>query len=220
MKIHKAGYSLLSIIFITLAIINIIIFFTWGACHYVYVVLAVTFILFLLILNFFRCPNREIIINNNNIIAPADGKIVVIEKTKEDEYLHKECMQISIFMSIFNVHINWIPINGVVKFFKHHSGNFHAAFLPKSSFENERTTIVIDDTFGHTILMRQIAGALARRIVTYVKAGDIVSQHEQAGFIKFGSRVDVFIPLDCDIKVKLGDKSVGSQTVLATFKKG
>lgn len=123
-------------------------------------------------------------------------------------------------MSVFNVHINWVPINGIVRFFKHHSGNFHAAFLPKSSTENERTTIVIEDKYNHTILMRQIAGALARRIVTYVREGDVVKQNDQAGFIKFGSRVDIFIPLDCDIKVKLGEKSIGSQTILATFKKG
>nr|MDE7074212.1 phosphatidylserine decarboxylase [Odoribacter sp.] len=127
-------------------------------------------------------------------------------------------IQVSIFMSIFNVHINWFPVNGIVKYFKHHPGNFAAAYLPKSSTENERTTIVIDCNNGSTILMRQIAGAIARRIVSYAPEGAQARQDQHAGFIKFGSRVDLFLPLDSKIEVKLGQKTTGSQTIIGTFK--
>ena len=152
------------------------------------------------------------------ILAPADGKIVVIEETEEPEYFKDRRLQVSIFMNIFNVHINWFPVNGVIKYFKYHKGNFAAAYLPKSSTENERTTIVIECNNGKTVLMRQIAGAMAKRIVSYAPVGGQARQDQHAGFIKFGSRVDLFLPLGTQIEVKLGQKTTGSQTIIGTFK--
>ncbi|MCC8173350.1 MAG: phosphatidylserine decarboxylase family protein, partial [Odoribacter sp.] len=181
------------------------------------VVAIISAILYLFVINFFRFPNRQIIIDDNTILAPADGKIVVIEETEENEYLKDRRIQVSIFMNVFNVHINWFPVNGIVKYFKYHKGNFAAAYLPKSSTENERTTIVIECKNGKTILMRQIAGAVAKRIVTYATPGEEARQDKHAGFIKFGSRVDLFLPLDTKIEVKLGEKTRGSQTVIGQF---
>ena len=153
------------------------------------------------------------------LYAPADGKIVVIEETFEPEYLKKQCIQVSIFMNIFNVHINWFPVNGIIKFFKYHPGRYMAAYLPKSSTENERTTIAIETTNGQEIVMRQIAGAMAKRIVSYAPVGGVARQDEHAGFIKFGSRVDLYLPLGTEIDVKLGQKVTGSQTLIGTFQK-
>ena len=218
MKLHKAGYSLLIKVLILLVVINgIICFFAPGTtfCH---IILILSAVLYLFIVNFFRFPNRTIIIDDNTILAPADGKIVVIEETEEPEYFKDKRLQVSIFMNIFNVHINWFPVNGIVKYFKYHKGNFAAAYLPKSSTENERTSIVIECKNGETILMRQIAGAMAKRIVSYTPVGEEARQDKHAGFIKFGSRVDLFLPLDTKIDVKLGQKTTGSQTVIGTFK--
>ena len=218
MKIHKAGYKLLLKLLLTGIILNLI---TYGVienqtvCH---IILAVTVILYFLIVNFFRFPNRIIIQDDNTILAPADGKIVVIEETEEPEYFKDRRIQVSIFMNIFNVHINWFPINGIIRYFKYHKGNFAAAYLPKSSTENERTSIVIESHNGHLLLMRQIAGAMAKRIVSYTPVGGEAHQDQHAGFIKFGSRVDLFLPLDTQIKVKLGQKTTGSQTIIGTFK--
>ena len=156
--------------------------------------------------------------SDNTILAPADGKIVVIEETEEPEYFKDRRLQVSIFMNIFNVHINWFPVNGVIKYFKYHKGNFAAAYLPKSSTDNERTTIVIECNNGKTVLMRQIAGAMAKRIVSYAPVGGQARQDQHAGFIKFGSRVDLFLPLGTQIEVKLGQKTTGSQTIIGTFK--
>lgn len=218
MTLHKAGYSLLLTTGILVVLINCLSFYFIANPAVVYTILAVTIILYLLIVNFFRFPDRLIILDDNTILAPADGKIVVIEETEEPEYFKDRRIQVSIFMNIFNVHINWYPINGIVRYFKYHKGNFAAAYLPKSSTENERTTIVIEGNNGKTILMRQIAGAMAKRIVSYAKPGDKASQDQHAGFIKFGSRVDLFLPLDTHIDVKLGQKTTGSQTIIGTFK--
>lgn len=218
MTIHKAGYKLLLKILIVLALINTATYLFIPYPAITHIILIVTGILYLMIVNFFRFPNRVIIQDDNTILAPADGKIVVIEETEENEYFKDRRIQVSIFMSIFNVHINWFPVNGIVKYFKHHPGNFAAAYLPKSSTENERTTIVIDCNNGSTILMRQIAGAIARRIVSYAPEGAQARQDQHAGFIKFGSRVDLFLPLDSKIEVKLGQKTTGSQTIIGTFK--
>lgn len=218
MKLHKAGYSLLTKIFFIFLTINVLIFTLIPGKLTGYIFLAIFAVLFLLCLNFFRFPSRKIRIDDNSILAPADGKVVVIEETFEPEYLKRECLQVSIFMNVFNVHINWFPINGIVKFFKHHSGKYMAAYLPKSSTENERTTIVIQHKAGEEILMRQIAGAVAKRIVSYAEVGKSVRQDEHAGFIKFGSRVDLFLPLNTEIKVELGEKTTGSQTVIGTLK--
>lgn len=218
MTIHKAGYKLLLKILVVGVVINLAMFYFVSNPVIVHTVLIVSIILYLLIVNFFRFPNRVIIQDDNTILAPADGKIVVIEETEEPEYFKDKRIQVSIFMNIFNVHINWFPVNGIIRYFKYHKGNFAAAYLPKSSTENERTTIVIETNNGQTILMRQIAGAMAKRIVSYAPVGGKAHQDQHAGFIKFGSRVDLFLPLDTKIEVKLGQKTVGSQTVIGTFK--
>lgn len=217
MTIHKAGYSLLVKIFTILAAINLIIFYFVNVELIFYIVLGITSVFYLLAVNFFRCPNRQVKIDDNKIIAPADGKIVVIEETTEEEYLKDRRIQVSIFMNIFNVHINWFPINGIVKYYRHHNGRFMAAYLPKSSTENERSTIVVENKKGVQVLFRQVAGALARRIVTYAKEGTEIKQDQHAGFIKFGSRVDIYLPIGTKINVELDQKVTGSQTVIATF---
>lgn len=218
MTIHKAGYKLLLKILIIGILINLAAYYFINNSIIVHTVLIVSIVIYLLIVNFFRFPNRVIIQDDNTVLAPADGKIVVIEETEEPEYFKDRRLQVSIFMNIFNVHINWFPVNGVIKYFKYHKGNFAAAYLPKSSTDNERTTIVIECNNGKTVLMRQIAGAMAKRIVSYAPVGGKARQDQHAGFIKFGSRVDLFLPLDTKIDVKLGQKTTGSQTVIGTFK--
>ncbi|MGZ6540159.1 MAG: phosphatidylserine decarboxylase family protein, partial [Bacteroidia bacterium] len=168
-------------------------------------------------LQFFRNPKRTIVINENNIIAPADGKVVVIEEVTESEYFKDKRIQISIFMSPINVHINRYPISGIVKYSKYHPGLFLVAWHPKSSTDNERTTIVVEHKNGQQILFRQIAGAMARRIVNYAKEGDNAVQGDEFGFIKFGSRVDLLLPTSIKVKVALEQKVKGRQTVIATF---
>ena len=170
--------------------------------------------LIITILQFFRDPKRTFTIDEGKIIAPADGKVVVIEETEEGEYFKDKRLQVSIFMSPVNVHINRYPIAGKVAFFKYHPGKFLAAWEPKSSTDNERTTVVVEHKNGKQILFRQIAGALARRIVWYCKEGDTAQQCQEMGFIKFGSRVDLFLPLGTKLHVKIGDVVKGSQTAL------
>jgi phosphatidylserine decarboxylase len=176
---------------------------------------AISIFLLILILQFFRNPNRNFVIDPNAIIAPADGKVVVIEKVFETEYLKCECLQLSIFMSPINVHINRYPIAGVVTYAKYHPGKFLVAWHPKSSTENERTTIAIKTQKGNEVLFRQIAGALARRIVMYSQIGDNAIQTSEFGFIKFGSRVDLFLPLDSKINVVLNEVVKGGVTKIA-----
>ncbi len=171
----------------------------------------------LIVIYFFRNPtNRIPVVAENAIISPADGTIVAIEKVMESEFFKDERIQVSVFMSVFNVHKNFFPSSGKIIYYRHHNGQFKRAVLPKSSTENERSTIVIKNDRA-TILFRQIAGAMARRIVTYTNEGETALQSQEVGFIKFGSRVDVFLPLNANINVKLGDKTVGSQTTLATL---
>ena len=172
---------------------------------------------FLFIVSFFRVPKRKHTEDVYAIVSPADGKVVVIEKTYEEEYLKKDCLQVSVFMSPANVHVNRYPMAGIVQYMKYHSGKYLVAWHPKSSVENERTSVVVanDDV---AILVRQIAGKLARRIVCYAKPGQVVKQNEEMGFIKFGSRVDVFLPTDAVIQVRLGDVVRGGVTVLAKVK--
>lgn len=212
--LHKEGTPT---ILITCAIVAIIM--TLGyfkAADWLFILLGVvSLILLILVLQFFRNPTRKIPeLNDNVVYCPADGKVVVIEETQEDEYLKDKRIQVSIFMSPLNVHVNRNPISGTVRYSKYHPGKYLVAWHPKSSTENERTTVVIDNG-KHQILFRQIAGALARRIVNYLKAGDKVTQGEDMGFIKLGSRVDVFLPLDSDVKVKIDDVVKGNLTVLA-----
>ena len=171
---------------------------------------------FILVLQFFRDPKRNTIINDGQIIAPADGKVVVIEEVLEKEYFKDKRRQISIFMSPLNVHVTRYPISGRVKYSKYHPGKYLVAWHPKSSEENERTTIVVENNSSGEILYRQIAGAVARRIVNYAKTDQNVIQGEDAGFIKFGSRIDIFVPLDMKIEVNLNQKTRGGETILAS----
>jgi phosphatidylserine decarboxylase len=169
----------------------------------------------IIILQFFRNPVRNVVINDNHIIAPVDGKVVVIEEVFEGEYFKDKRMQVSIFMSPINVHVTRYPVNGLVKFSKYHPGKFLVAWHPKASEKNERTTIVVENKVFGEILYRQIAGALAKRIVNYAEEGTQVVQGTDAGFIKFGSRVDLFLPLGTEINVKLNEKAVGGKTIIA-----
>ena len=175
----------------------------------------VVLLLLIIVLQFFRNPVRTVTINDNHIISPVDGKVVVIEEVFEGEYFKDKRMQVSIFMSPINVHVTRYPVNGMVKFSKYHPGKFLVAWHPKSSEENERTTIVIENKVFGEILYRQIAGALAKRIVNYAEEGTQVVQGTDAGFIKFGSRVDLFLPLGTKISVKLNDKAIGGKTIIA-----
>ncbi|WP_029281510.1 phosphatidylserine decarboxylase family protein [Pedobacter sp. R20-19] len=218
MTIHKEGYTTIAITILLIFVINAVVDYkyydiTWLR-WFIYIFSAA---LFLIVLQFFRNPSRSFSNGENLVICPADGKVVVIEETEEGEYFKDKRLQVSIFMSPVNVHINRNPISGVVKFFKYHPGKYLAAWNPKSSTENERTTTVVEHKNGTSVLFRQIAGALARRIVWYVKEGDQVVQTEQFGFIKFGSRVDVFLPVGTKVNVELNQVVKGGITTLATL---
>ena len=219
-KVHKEGTGLLLTLFTVLFLLNLVLYYTIKPGCVFYIVLSLSSILFFLVLNFFRSPFRRFPFDAEGlVVAPADGTIVAIEEVKENEILFKECLQVSIFMSVFNVHANWFPVNGTIKHVSHNKGRFMAAYLPKSSTENERSAVVITTSNGVDILARQIAGAMARRIVTYAKVGDSCHVDDQMGFIKFGSRVDVYIPLDSEVLVEMDQKVTGNQTVLARLKK-
>jgi phosphatidylserine decarboxylase len=216
LSIHKEGTSILIISFIILGLLNFgLIKFVPIPRWSMKVVLIVTLLLYLWIIYFFRNPSRTITMQGDAILAPADGKIVAIEEVYEQEYLKKNCIQVSIFMSPFNVHVNRSPISGTLEYFKYHPGKYIVAFHPKSSTKNERTTAVVRQEDGTEILFRQIAGFIARRIVFYPKQGDALQQGDEVGFIKFGSRLDVFLPTDAHIEVALGDHVQGGLTVLA-----
>ena len=215
MRIHREGYATIVIVLIFLILINGLAYY-FNPIWIINIIFSVlSFLFFYLILHFFRNPERDIAINDKHILAPSDGKLVVIENVFEDEYLKEECTQLSIFMSPLNVHKQWYPSNGKVIYSQYHPGKYLVAWNPKSSIENERTSIVIQSNTKHRILYRQIAGAVARRICNYAKQNDIVDQSLEAGFIKFGSRIDVFIPKSAEIKVKLDDTIVGGETILA-----
>ena len=218
MTIHKEGYGIITVAFILIASIDALLYYSLGSGILLNILFFVTTVFFLLIVSFFRNPKRTPVTGDDLIIAPADGKVVVIEETEELEYFKDKRLQVSIFMSPLNVHINWYPIKGLIKYFRHHSGLYLKAWLPKSSTENERTTIVIEKDDNTTILMRQVAGAVARRIVAYAKEGETVKQCQQEGFIKFGSRIDLYLPLDTKIDVELNQKVTGSQTIIGRFK--
>ena len=219
MKVHKDGTGLLLTLFTLIFIVNVTLYYTASKGLF-YTVTFFTTVFFLLILNFFRSPYRRFPYDSEGlVIAPADGTIVAIEEVMENEILHKQCLQISIFMSIFNVHANWFPVNGTVKHVSHQNGRFMAAYLPKSSTENERSAVVITTKQGVDVLARQIAGAMARRIVTYAKVGDSCHVDEQMGFIKFGSRVDVYLPVGTEVLVEMDQKVTGNQTPIARLSK-
>lgn len=211
-KIHHEGRGLLIGAFIVLAIINLPL---WLCLHHYLVTIPIVVtvcsaILYFFMVNFFRSPHRNFNGDQTDaVVASADGKVVALEKVYEPEYLKCEAIQLSVFMNVTNVHANWFPVNGKVIYTAHHPGRFQAAYLPKSSTENERSTVVIETPEGQLVLMRQVAGAMARRIVTYAEKGDDACIEDQMGFIKFGSRVDLYLPLDTEIFVKIGDKTIG-----------
>lgn len=211
MTIHKEGYRILVVLLLVLVGINVVLAILIGPCLLAVLLSA---LIFLPVLNFFRSPNRQPFINDKAIVAPADGKIVVIEEVEEPEFLKGKALQVSVFMNVFNVHINWYPLAGIVRYFRHHSGRFMGAYLPKASTENERTTVALEHSSGKTVVVRQIAGAVARRIVCYAEEEIKAEQGAQMGFIKFGSRVDIYLPLDARIDVALGQKVKGRQTII------
>jgi phosphatidylserine decarboxylase len=218
MKIHREGYQTIIIVFLFVATVLLTfnhIFPGQSFFHLLFYALGLWF--FIMIVRFFRAPERALFGGDDIITSPADGKIVVIEKTIEHEYFKDERIQVSIFMSARNVHINWFPVSGMIKYYFYHPGKHMVAFSPKSSLENERATTVIQTESGKEILVRQIAGAVARRIVTYPKVGTPEIQGDELGFIKFGSRVDLLLPMDTKIEVELNQKVAGKQTIIARF---
>ena len=219
MSIHKEGRSILFVLLVILFAINFAINYYFPGDRAIQnIAIGVSLVLYILILQFFRNPSITIAQNENHVIAPADGKVVVIEETEETEYLNERRKQISIFMSPVNVHVNRMPVGGLISYFKYHPGKYLVAWHPKSSTENERTTVVAKMNNGIEILFRQIAGAVARRIKWYVKEGQQLQQGQEFGFIKFGSRVDIYLPLHAEVKVKVGDKTTGGKTIIAVLK--
>jgi phosphatidylserine decarboxylase len=216
MTIHREGRILLFVLLLILFVLNWIVAYFFpdnNALQNIVIVISILF--YLLILQFFRVPKFNVEKNGQYVLAPADGKVVVIEETDEKEYLKERRKQVSIFMSPVNVHVNRMPVKGLISFFAYHPGKYLVAWNPKSSTENERTTVVVKMNDGVEILIRQIAGALARRIKCYVKKNQPLDQGDEFGFIKFGSRVDLFLPLSAKIKVNIGDVTKGGKTIIA-----
>lgn len=218
MKFHKEGYPTL---IITVLFATFIIFLSKRFAGDYKVIEGLTYFisvfLLIIVIQFFRNPKRSTNLHDNDIISPADGKVVVIEEVQENEYFKDKRIQVSVFMSPVNVHVNRYPVSGTVRYAKYHAGKYLVAWHPKSSTENERTTVVVEHEHGKSVLFRQIAGALARRIVMYSKENDKAVQGNEFGFIKFGSRVDILLPLDAKINVQLNQKVVGGVTVLGHF---
>lgn len=219
MKINKEGFKIISVSGAVCLAIWVLIYYMLGAEEKLWILSIVALLLLVFwffIVSFFREPRRTHIHDNDLVFSPCDGRVVVTEIVRDDEYFDgEERMQISIFMGITNVHINWFPVGGIVKYFKYHPGRFLIAWHPKSSTENERTTTVVETPSGVDILFRQIAGVVARRIVSYIKVDESVIQNSVCGFIKFGSRIDILLPKDAKLLVEIGDKVVGTQTPLA-----
>jgi phosphatidylserine decarboxylase len=216
MIIHREGRVLLFVLLVVLFALNwAISYFLPQAIAIQNISIGISIVFYLLILQFFRSPVFTISQNEKHVIAPADGKVVVIEEVDEPEYLKSRRKQISIFMSPVNVHVNRMPVGGTISYFKYHPGKYLVAWHPKSSTENERTTVATKMPNGTEVLFRQIAGALARRIKWYVQQGQALKQGDEFGFIKFGSRVDIYLPLDAKINVKIGDVTKGGRTVIA-----
>ncbi len=220
MKVHKEGNNILLILFLILLLINLGAFYFTGGCFLFYFIASVSAFFFLMVLNFFRSPRRVFPGDSEGmVVACADGTVVAIEEVMENEYFHDKRMMVSIFMSVFNVHANWFPVAGKVIHVSHQKGRFMAAYLPKSSTENERSMVVVETEKGDRIMARQIAGAMARRIVTYAEPGDTCEINEQMGFIKFGSRVDIYLPLDAEVLVEMDQKVIGDITPVARLHK-
>jgi len=215
--LHKEGYKILVSTLLILLGVNLLALYLISDYEYIIKgLLVVSLIVYILVTQFFRNPKRKTILNENTILSSVDGKVVVIEEVEESEYFKDKRLQISVFMSPLNVHVTRYPIGGKVLFSKYHPGKYLAAWLPKSSTENERTTVVVQNTKG-TILFRQVAGAMARRIVNYAKQEDLPVQGSDSGFIKFGSRVDIYLPIGTKVNVEIDQKVRGGETVLAEF---
>lgn len=217
-RLHREGTRTLLYSALFFVVLNGILYlYAWPLLFYA--ILAISIVVYLLMVNFFQCPIRLFGKPTEKIVvAPADGRIVVIEEVDEGEYFHDRRLMISIFMSVVNVHANWYPVDGVVKKVDHQNGKFMKAWLPKASTDNERSMVVIETPEGVEVMARQIAGAMARRIVTYAQEGEDCYIDEHMGFIKFGSRVDVYLPLGTEVCVKMGQRTTGNQTIIAKLK--
>lgn len=217
MKIHKEGYNIISIAFIIFASLilaaNLLMGWTLGS----QIITGICSVLFLWVVWFFRVPKRVCVVDKDLVVAPCDGKVVIVKEVEENEYLKTKCIQVSVFMSVFNVHVNYYPVGGKILYSKHHQGAYIVASYPKASELNERTSIVVETEGGKKVLFRQIAGYIARRIVCYANAGDKADQCSQVGFIKFGSRMDLFLPLGTEVCVKKGDNVKACETIVAKF---
>lgn len=220
MTLHKEGKTILITTFISIVLICVLcfVFIPEQFAYVSYGVLVLCLIFMGLVTQFFRVPKRVPTLDDNAIVCPADGKVVAIEEVEEHEYFKDKRIQVSIFMSPLNVHVNWYPISGIIKYAKYHPGLFLVAWHPKSSTDNERTTIVVEHAINkREVLFRQIAGAVARRIVYYARENELGKQAEQFGFIKFGSRIDLLLPLDTKLNVNIGDKVTGQQSIIGQF---
>lgn len=218
MKINKEGYRIIAVSGVCCAAIWALIYYMLEVQERSWLMILLTALLVLFwffIVSFFREPRRVKIHDADLVFSPCDGRVVVTEVVQDDEYFHGKRLQVSIFMSVTNVHINWFPVGGIVRYFKYHPGRFLVAWHPKSSSENERTTTVVETDKGVEVMFRQIAGVVARRIVSYVKVGEHVVQNDKCGFIKFGSRIDILLPEDAKLLVEIGDGVVGTQTPIA-----
>lgn len=214
-KIHREGTNILLVVMLIMVVINLSAWMFIRPAVIPIVFTTISVILYLLIINFFRSPRRQFKGERDNVVVSSvDGTVVALEEVFEPEVLRRKVKMLSVFMSVFNVHANWFPVDGEVLLVRHHRGRFLSAYLPKASIENERSTVLIRANNGQEILVRQIAGAVARRIVTYAEPGDRANLDDHMGFIKFGSRVDIYLPLDTEIFVKIGDKTVGGITVV------
>ena len=214
MRIHKEGYRIIFNSLLTITVVVALFFIFTNSLMVRSIVTTLGVLTLILIVRFFREPHREPLNEDDSVTSPADGTIVEVKPVYEGEFLKAECIQVSVFMSVFNVHVNWFPVKGFVEYYKYHPGKYLVAMHPKSSEKNERTTVVINNQ-GTRVLIRQIAGLIARRIVCYAKEGSAVSQGDQVGFIKFGSRVDIFLPLDARVQVTKGQKVKGNITIIA-----
>lgn len=219
-RIHREGNDTLIYSAMALIAVGIILWRSFDSHIPFYIFLGIFGTIWCVVLNFFRCPIRLFGSEDTEklVVAPADGHVVVIEEVEETKYFHEKRIMVSIFMSLFNVHANWFPVDGVVKMVKHQDGAFHKAWLPKASEENEMTDVIITTPEGVDILCRQVAGAMARRIKTYAKEGEDCYIDEHMGFIKFGSRVDLFLPVGTDIKVTMNQSTTGNQTIIGKLK--
>ena len=217
MRIHKEGHTIIFVNFLIWAVVAGLCFIFCENTVTNWIVVGIALFMSLFMMWFFRVPVREAVIDDSLVISPADGKVVNVKEVEENEYFGEKCLCISIFLTFFNVHITWFPVGGVVKYYKYHPGKYIFAFHPKSSEKNERTTIAVRTDSGNEVMFRQIAGIVARRVVCYAKENEHFDQTSEAGFIKFGSRLDVFLPLGTEVLVKKGDKVSGQTSVLAKF---